>query len=123
MTFIIRAYNKAGEGPASAEITLSDKRSPAHTLSGQSGTTDNSAGATPLEVTVNLSTGEYLSRSGTTVSVTGTAAPMVIEWNDTNTGGTVKITIPAGVTKVGDNLIINLYDTSGNVAVDTWILN
>ncbi|MBA7702581.1 hypothetical protein ES703_111350 [subsurface metagenome] len=122
VTFIIRAYNGAGEGPASAEITLSDKKSPTHTLGSQSGTTNNSAGATPLVVTVSLSTGEYLSREGTTVLVGGYQVPVVMEWNDTNTGGTVKITIPAGSTKVGESLIINMVDTSGNLAADTWTL-
>lgn len=123
VTFIIRAYNGAGEGPASAEITLSDKQSPtAHTLYGQSGTTDNSGGASPLVVTVSLSTGEYLSRAGTTVQVGGYQVSVVMEWNDTNTGGTVKITIPAYSTKVGEELSINKEDTSGNEATDTLVL-
>ncbi len=123
VTFIIRAYNGAGEGPASAEITLSDKQSPtSQTLGSQSGTTNNSGGVIPLEVTVNLLTGEYLSRAGTTISVTGYQVSAVMEWNDTNTGGVVKITIPADSTKVDEELIINKVDTSGNLATDIWTL-
>ncbi len=75
-----------------------------------------------MVVTVSLSTGEYLNRAGTTVLVEGYQVSTVMEWNDTNTGGVINITIPADSTKVGADLIINMEDTSGNKAADTLTL-
>lgn len=135
VSYYIAAYNAAGMSPLSGPITIGDGTSPSILLSNQSSSADNSANASSITITIDLTstTGEYLSSVTYSVAEAGgdpgytlPLSAIAFSWNTPHynkTGGTIAIVVPANENGSGDTITVNCLDTSGNTGSFTLTLN
>jgi len=127
--FKIIAYNKAGLGPFSYAITLTDNTAPTATLP-QGGTLNNSAGSSTKNVKMLMTGSEYL---GSTLTFNNTEAggdtsyvlpnsAFSFIWNKNMTGGEYTVLVPANKDGSGDTFTINFEDTNGNTRSLNFLL-
>jgi len=126
--FQIAAYNDAGEGALSTEVTISDGTPPTGSLAAQQpvGVSANNTTDSPRTITVAFTAVEYLAAGVVPVCsvVEGGGNPAYVlpssaitfAWNADAMGGVVTLVIPARTNASGDTLVLSGFtDSSGNV--------
>ncbi|HOP05883.1 MAG TPA: hypothetical protein PLF13_01190 [candidate division Zixibacteria bacterium] len=137
VTFYVRAVDPLGNaGPFSAGITIADEVEPVF-MAHQVGNADNAGGEESSTFYIGIgpdllkamSLFEYLGAIECSFIEAGGDPNFVltsaaVEWTFGNDMRSVYgvVTVPAGATASGDMMIINLYDNSNNMAVDTIYL-
>ncbi len=131
VTFAIRAYNSAGDGPMSAGIPLGDVVAPDFEIDQTSGNADNTSGTTNRVVNISMDgETEYVATSNNPVfafieaggdeSFAPSPGDVTWEWNNSYREDLAAfITLTAGECGAGDRLVVTIWDNSGNSSADT----
>lgn len=120
VTFAIYAWNDAGFSPVLESGPYSDNTDPALTLSTQSSTADNSAGAIAKTITLRVTSSEpltaltidFVDSNNDTVLLPSTAATSTLDAD--LYGATIRVVIPANTNVAGDRIRVTGTDTSAN---------
>jgi hypothetical protein len=128
LTFRVRAVNAAGAGAFSNTITIGDETAPTFTVT-QTGDADNAANEDDGEFYLNMTQTEYVDSIHFVFVEAGGDPEFLLEesdvewdWDNDMRDGDGVVTVEGGATGSADQLIVNIWDNSGNMGVDTIML-